>query len=69
MAQVNLVDVMDDGAIFDGSGWDALVVVSTDLDSISQGEISALAKHGASVDKRIGEQTTLLFAPGLAGAV
>ena len=67
MAQVNLVDVMDDGAIFDGSGWDALVVVSTDLDSISHGEISALAKHGASVDKRIGEQTTLLFAPGLAG--
>lgn len=67
MAQVNLVDIKDDGAIFDGSGWDALVVVSTDLDSISHGEISALAKHGASVDKRIGEQTTLLFAPGLAG--
>ncbi len=67
MAQVNLIDVQDDGAIFDGNGWDALVVVTPSLEAIAQEEVGALANHGVTVDKRIGKQVSLLFAPGLAG--
>ena len=67
MFQVNFVDVKAENAIFDGEGWDAVVVVTPDLDSIGFDEIGLLAQHGAHVDKRVGKSPTLLFAPGLAG--
>lgn len=67
MFQVNFVDVKAENAIFDGEGWDAVVVVTPDLDAIDFDEIGLLAKHGAHVDKRVGKSPTLLFAPGLAG--
>ena len=67
MAQVNFVDVLDDDAIFEGSGWDALVVVATDISQSGFDEVTLLAEHGAKVDKRVGQSPTLLFAPGLAG--
>jgi len=67
MAQVNFVDVQDDDAIFEGSGWDALVVVAADISQSGFDEISLLAAHGAKVDQRVGHSPTLLFAPGLAG--
>ncbi|MEI8602480.1 leucyl aminopeptidase family protein [Shewanella sp. PP-Sp27a-2] len=67
MFQVNFVDVKAENAIFDGEGWDAVVVVTPDLDTIGFDEISLLAQHGAHVDKRVGKSPTLLFAPGLAG--
>ena len=67
MFQVNFVDVKAENAIFDGEGWDAVVVVTPDLGAIGIDEISLLAEHGAKVDKRVGKSPTLLFAPGLAG--
>ncbi|MEI6858443.1 MAG: leucyl aminopeptidase family protein [Shewanella sp.] len=67
MAQVNFVDVLDDDAIFEGSGWDALVVITTDISKSGFDEVTLLAGHGAKVDKRVGQSPTLLFAPGLAG--
>ncbi|WP_394147567.1 M17 family metallopeptidase [Shewanella atlantica] len=67
MVQVNFIDVKDDDAIFEGSGWDALVVVTTDISQTGFDEVSLLAEHGAKVDKRVGQSPTLLFAPGLAG--
>ncbi|QYJ79609.1 M17 family metallopeptidase [Shewanella acanthi] len=67
MFQVNFVDVKTENAIFDGEGWDAVVVVSAEVSSIAIDEISLLAQHGANVDKRVGKSPTLLFAPGLAG--
>lgn len=67
MFQVNFVDVKDENAIFDGEGWDAIVVVTPSLEAIEFDEISLLAQHGSSVDQRVGKTPTLLFAPGLAG--
>jgi leucyl aminopeptidase len=67
MFQINLHAVADENAIFDGHGWDALVVVSQDLAGIPLDEVSLLASHGASIDKRMGKVATLSFAPGLAG--
>ncbi|QFU21731.1 leucyl aminopeptidase family protein [Shewanella eurypsychrophilus] len=67
MAQVNFIDVLDDNAIFEGSGWDALVIVTTDLAQTGFDEVTLLADHGAKIDKRVGKSPTLLFAPGLAG--
>lgn len=67
MFQVNFIDVQAENAIFDGEGWDAVVVITPDLQSIKMDEISLLAEHGAHVDKRVGKSPTLLFAPGLAG--
>ncbi|WP_076412873.1 leucyl aminopeptidase family protein [Shewanella sp. UCD-KL12] len=67
MAQVNFIDVFDDSAIFEGSGWDALVVVATDLAHTGFDEVALLADHGAKIDHRVGKTSTLLFAPGLAG--
>lgn len=63
MFQVNFVDVQAENAIFDGEGWDAVVVVTPDLGAIGIDEISLLAEHGAKVDKRVGKSPTLLFAP------
>ncbi|MFT5234843.1 MAG: leucyl aminopeptidase [Shewanella sp.] len=67
MTQVNFIDVRDDDAIFEGCGWDALVVVATNIMQTGLDEISLLADHGAKVDNRVGKSATLLFAPGLAG--
>ncbi|MCG9728851.1 leucyl aminopeptidase family protein [Shewanella sp. Isolate13] len=67
MGSVKFVDVIEQDAIFEGSGWDALVVVTPDLGSIKLDEVSLLANHGQKVDKRVGQSVTLLFAPGLAG--
>lgn len=67
MFQVNIVNVQDQEAIFEGQGWDALVVVSPTLTEIAIDEVALLANHGATVDKRIGNAPTLQFAPGLAG--
>ncbi|WP_076542802.1 peptidase M17 [Shewanella sp. UCD-KL21] len=67
MFQVNIVDVATDQAIFEGNGWDAVVVVTTDLAAIAQDEIKILAKHAKQIDQRIGQSATLLLAPGLAG--
>ena len=67
MYQVNFVDVQDEDAIFEGQGFDALVVVTPDLAAIAFDEVSLLASHGATIDKRIGKSATLTFAPGLAG--
>lgn len=67
MTPVNFVDVKDNDAIFEGSGWDAVVVVTSSLDNIEFDEISLLASHGANIDARVGRSATLLFAPGLAG--
>lgn len=67
MAQVNLIDVRDADAIFEGSGWDAVVVVATDITQTGIDEITLLAEHGSKVDHRVGKSVTLLFAPGLVG--
>ncbi|MGS0828275.1 M17 family metallopeptidase [Shewanella sp. 0m-8] len=67
MGSVKFIDVVEQDAIFEGHGWDALVVVTPDLDSIQFEEISLLANHGQKVDKRVGKSATLLFAPGMAG--
>ncbi|MCG9697359.1 leucyl aminopeptidase family protein [Shewanella sp. Isolate11] len=67
MTAINFVDVNDNDAIFEGSGWDAVIVVTPSLDAIAFDEISLLASHGANIDARIGRSATLLFAPGLAG--
>ncbi|QYJ87116.1 leucyl aminopeptidase family protein [Shewanella mesophila] len=67
MTPVNFVDVKDNDAIFEGSGWDAVIVVTSSLDDIEFDEISLLASHGANIDARVGRSATLLFAPGLAG--
>ena len=67
MAQVNLIDVRDADAIFEGSGWDAVVVVATDITQTGIDEITLLAEHGSKVDHRVGKSATLLFAPGLVG--
>ncbi len=67
MTAINFIDVKDNEAIFEGSGWDAVVVVTTSLDAIEVDEISLLARHGSQIDARVGRSATLLFAPGLAG--
>ncbi len=67
MFQVDLVDVQSDDAIFEGNGWDAVIVVASDLDVIAQDEIKLLANHAKQIDQRIGKTATLLLAPGLAG--
>ncbi|PKG55066.1 peptidase M17 [Shewanella sp. Choline-02u-19] len=67
MTAVKFVDVVDKEAIFEGNGWDALVVVSADLKSIKVDEVAMLADHGQKVDQRVGKSVTLLFAPGMAG--
>ncbi|MBR9726447.1 M17 family metallopeptidase [Shewanella intestini] len=60
-------DVSQVDAIFEGSGWDAVVVVTPRLADIPYDEINMLASHAAGIDQRVGQSTTLLFAPGLAG--
>ena len=67
MGQVNFIDVRDNDAIFEGSGWDALVVVASDVMQTGVDEISLLADHGVKIDNRVGRSATMLFAPGLAG--
>ncbi|WP_192021404.1 M17 family metallopeptidase [Shewanella sp. WPAGA9] len=67
MLQANVVDVKNEDAIFEGQGWDAVIVITTDLNDIKQDEIKLLASHGKQIDNRIGQSATLLFAPGLAG--
>lgn len=67
MNPITFVDVQDNDAIFEGAGWDALIVVTPSIDAIDIDEISLLARHGAKVDARVGRSATLLFAPGLAG--
>ncbi|WP_299803800.1 leucyl aminopeptidase family protein [uncultured Shewanella sp.] len=67
MGSVKFVDEVDQGAIFEGNGWDALVVVTADLESLQFDEIVMLANHGQKIDKRVGQSPTLLFAPGMAG--
>lgn len=67
MKSVNFVDVKDENAIFDGQGWDALIVVTHSLKDIAFDEVRLFAEHAASVDKRVGQATSLLLAPGLAG--
>jgi len=67
MFQVPVIDVNNDQAIFDGEGFDAVVVVTPDLNDVAQQEISLLAEHAKHIDHRVGKQATLLFAPGLAG--
>lgn len=67
MGSVKFVDEIDQGAIFEGNGWDALVVVTADLESLQFDEIVMLASHGQKIDKRVGQSPTLLFAPGMAG--
>ncbi|GIU18588.1 MULTISPECIES: leucyl aminopeptidase family protein [unclassified Shewanella] len=67
MGSVKFVDEVDQGAIFEGNGWDALVVVTADLTSLQFDEIVMLASHGQKIDKRVGQSPTLLFAPGMAG--
>ena len=67
MGSVKFVDEIDQGAIFEGNGWDALVVVTADLASLQFEEIVMLASHGQKIDKRVGQSATLLFAPGMAG--
>ncbi|MDB2387292.1 leucyl aminopeptidase family protein [Shewanella sp.] len=67
MSVIKYVDVASQEAIFEGNGWDALVVVTADLDTIGIEEITLLAKHGQQVDQRVGRSATLLFAPGIAG--
>lgn len=65
--QVPIIDVTSDGAIFEGEGWDAVVVIATSLAEIKQDEVSLLAAHARQIDMRVGKSATLLFAPGLAG--
>ncbi|AZG72456.1 M17 family metallopeptidase [Shewanella livingstonensis] len=65
--QVPIIDVISDEAIFEGEGWDAVVVVATSLADIKQDEVSLLAVHASQIDMRVGKSATLLFAPGLAG--
>ncbi|MEZ9199530.1 leucyl aminopeptidase family protein [Shewanella sp. 10N.286.54.B9] len=67
MAVVKYVDVASQEAIFEGNGWDALVVVAADLNAIKVEEVALLANHGQKVDQRVGKSVTLLFAPGIAG--
>lgn len=67
MFQVPIVDVNNDQAIFEGEGFDAVIVVTADLTQLAQQEISLLAEHAKEIDHRVGKQATLLFAPGLAG--
>lgn len=67
MKSVNFVDVKEEGAIFDGQGWDALIVVTHSLKDIPFDEVRLFAEHAACVDKRVGLSTSLLLAPGLAG--
>ncbi|WP_394204747.1 M17 family metallopeptidase [Shewanella waksmanii] len=67
MAQINFIDVNDPQAIFEGEGWDAVVVVATDVAALAIDEITLLANHGANIDHRVGQSATLLMAPGLAG--
>jgi leucyl aminopeptidase len=65
--QVPIIDVISDEAIFEGEGWDAVVVVATSLADIKQDEVSLLAAHASQIDMRVGKSATLLFAPSLAG--
>jgi leucyl aminopeptidase len=65
--QVPIIDVTSDEAIFEGEGWDAVVVIATSLAEIKQDEVSLLAAHASQIDFRVGKSATLLFAPGLAG--
>ena len=65
--QVPIIDVTSDEAIFEGEGWDAVVVIATSLAEIKQDEVSLLAAHARQIDMRVGKSATLLFAPGLAG--
>ncbi|MCL1138398.1 M17 family metallopeptidase [Shewanella pneumatophori] len=67
MGSVKFVDVSEQDAIFEGNGWDALVVVTADVTSIQLDEVAMLASHGQKVDQRVGKSVTLLFAPGMAG--
>ncbi|MDP5147869.1 leucyl aminopeptidase family protein [Shewanella sp. ULN5] len=67
MFQVPVIDVNNDQAIFDGEGFDAVVVVTPNLNDVAQQEITLLADHAKQIDHRVGKQATLLFAPGLAG--
>ncbi|QLE86399.1 leucyl aminopeptidase family protein [Shewanella sp. Scap07] len=67
MAQINYVSVNDPQAIFEGEGWDAVVVVATDVSTLGIDEITLLAGHGANIDHRVGRSATMLLAPGLAG--
>lgn len=65
--QVPFIDVTNDDAIFEGEGWDAVVVVAPRLADIKQDEINLLAAHASQIDLRVGKSATLLLAPGLAG--
>ncbi|MGI2168766.1 M17 family metallopeptidase [Shewanella sp. MF05960] len=65
--QVPFIDVTSDEAIFEGEGWDAVVVIAPSLADIKQDEINLLAAHASQIDMRVGKSATLLFAPGLAG--
>ncbi|GGI72666.1 M17 family metallopeptidase [Shewanella gelidii] len=67
MGLVNFVDVTSEEAIFEGHGWDAVLVITEDLKRLDIDEIKMLAAHGADIDNRVGRLPTLLFAPGLAG--
>ncbi|WP_418358309.1 M17 family metallopeptidase [Shewanella basaltis] len=65
--QVPFIDVTSDEAIFEGEGWDAVVVIAPSLADIKQDEINLLASHASQIDQRVGNSATLLLAPGLAG--
>ncbi|WP_394130586.1 M17 family metallopeptidase [Shewanella maritima] len=67
MFQSHIVDVTTQQAIFEGEGWDAVVVITPSITAIEQDEIKLLAEHAATIDQRVGKSATLLFAPGLAG--
>ncbi|MCE9679075.1 leucyl aminopeptidase family protein [Shewanella sp. AS1] len=67
MKAMNFVDVKESDSIFEGSGWDAVIVVTANLAAINLDEVRILAEHGVNIDARVGRAPTLLFAPGLAG--
>ncbi|MBT1444702.1 leucyl aminopeptidase family protein [Shewanella sp. JM162201] len=67
MFQAKFVVEKNEDGIFEGEGFDALLVLTPSLDAVTLDEVRLLAAHAGSIDKRVGRQPTLLLAPGLAG--
>ncbi|GAA5190591.1 leucyl aminopeptidase family protein [Ferrimonas gelatinilytica] len=67
MSNLHWQSVTERDAIFGQGEWDALVVISEGFQLTDYPEVAPLVSHAASVDQRVGKESVLLQAPGLAG--
>ncbi|WP_025820896.1 M17 family metallopeptidase [Shewanella marina] len=66
MVQAHIIDVYDKQAIC-SSDWDAVIVIGEHVERLNIAEIDDVSQQASQYDQRIGQQTTLLIAPALAG--